>query len=263
MPLRVLTELSSRKWISRITGKFAKSKLSRGMIPRFAKLYKINVEEAEKGLAEYQTLNEFFTRRLKEHARTVDEQAHTIVSPVDAVITGIGKINQGAPFTVKGQQYTLAELLDCEDKAKEYANGHFVVLYLSPTDYHRIHVPLAGQIIDHKHCPGKVYPVNDFGLKNMKRVLSRNERMISYIKQDETEVAVIKVGAMNVASIQMSDRLDTHAGLINTKVKKGDELAYFEFGSTVVLLVNQQEFKFRADLTEGSKIRMGEVLGEL
>lgn len=260
MPLRILTELSSRKWISQLTGRFAKSRLSKGFIPRFARMYNINLDEAEKGIGEYRTLNEFFTRRLKQDARKIDEQEHTVVSPVDALITGMGKIEQGGPFTVKGQEYTLAELLDCKDKAKNYANGHFVVLYLSPTDYHRIHVPIAGEIAEHKHCPGKVYPVNDFGLRNMKRVLSRNERVISYITHDELEVAVIKVGALNVASIQMSDTFKN--GIVKAKVKKGDELAYFEFGSTVVLLINQPDFQFRADLNEGSRVRVGEVLGE-
>lgn len=252
---RLLTELSSRKSVSMLTGKLAKSKLSKGFISNFAKTYKINLSEAEKELQEYPTLNAFFTRRLKEGLRPIDAKVDTVVSPVDALITGIGEITEGTILNVKGQQYTVEEMLEDKEQEALYRNGHYVVLYLSPTDYHRIHTPISGEIVKHVHKIGKVYPVNDFGLKHAKRVLSRNERLITYIKNKDTEVAVVKVGALNVASIQLSDRLQSK------NIKKGEELAFFEFGSTVVLLLKEGTFQFLSGLKEGDHVKLGEPIG--
>ncbi|WP_338552299.1 archaetidylserine decarboxylase [Paenibacillus sp. KS-LC4] len=254
--LRAMTELSSRKSISRLTGRFAQSRASRRFIPRFAAMYGIKVEEAEKPLNEYATLNEFFTRRLKPGMRSIDDSADSLVSPVDALITGIGPIEDGTIVNVKGQDYTIEELLNRSPRAENYRNGHYFVLYLSPTDYHRIHAPVAGTIVESEHIPGKVYPVNDFGLTKMRRVLSRNERLITYIKHSGGETAVVKVGAMNVSSIRYVEPLSPHT-------VKGGDLAYFEFGSTVVLLTENKTFIPLPSLKLGQKVKMGEALGRL
>lgn len=254
--LRSMTELSSRKWISQLTGKFAQSSASRKLIPRFALTYKINVAEAEKQLHEYKTLNEFFTRRLKPGMRTVDNDPNVLVSPVDAIVTGIGHVTAGALVNVKGQNYTIAELLNNYSGLHKFVNGYFIVLYLSPTDYHRIHTPLSGTVVAREHVLGKVYPVNEFGLRHMKRVLSRNERLNTFIQHTAGEVAVVKVGAMNVSSIQYVQPL-------HDEVNKGDELAYFEFGSTVVLVTENEMFTPDEHIQLGSAIRMGGRLGTL
>lgn len=253
---RLMTELSSRKTISRITGGFAKSRLSRSLIPWFARTYQIRLEDAEKPHNEYMTLNDFFTRRLKSGLRPVDPSPSSLVSPVDALITGMGPIKAGQIVNVKGQDYTIEELLNRSPRMINYRDGFYFVLYLSPTDYHRIHTPVTGTIIEKEHIPGKVYPVNDFGLRHMKRVLSRNERLITYIRHASGEVAVVKVGAMNVSSIRYVDGLPAD-------LTAGGELAYFEFGSTVVLLTENGTFDPRTDLAVGSKVKMGERLGEL
>jgi len=253
---RLLTELSSRKTVSRVTGAFAKSRASRSLIPWFARTYGIRVEDAEKRIAEYASLNDFFTRRLKPGIRPVETGDSALVSPVDAMITGIGPIQAGQMFNVKGQDYTIEELLNRSPRLVNYKDGFFFVLYLSPTDYHRIHAPVGGKIVEKEHIPGKVYPVNEFGLRHMRRVLSRNERLITYMQHAFGEVAVVKVGAMNVSSIQYVSPLpDQLAG--------GDELAYFEFGSTIVLLTESGTFKPRSDLKLGSVVRMGQMLGTL
>lgn len=254
--LRAMTELSSRKWISRLTGRFAQSRGSRLFINRFAAMYGIKVEEAEKPLHQYSTLNEFFTRRLKPGSRLVHAEPGMIVSPVDALITGSGPIKAGTIVNVKGQDYTIEELLNRSPRMENYGEGYYIVLYLSPTDYHRIHTPVDGSILEREHVPGKVYPVNDFGLRRMRRVLSRNERLITYIKHNSGEVAVVKVGAMNVSSIRYTEPLQEQA-------VKGAELAYFEFGSTVVLLMEDDTFIPRSDLQPGLKVKMGEQLGKL
>jgi phosphatidylserine decarboxylase len=254
--LRSMTELSSRKWISRLTGRFAQSSASRRLIPRFAKIYGIRTEEAEKRLDEYTTLNEFFTRRLKPGIRSVDSDPSSLVSPVDALVTGAGPIDAGTILNVKGQDYTIEELLNRSPRTENYRHGYCVVLYLSPTDYHRIHAPADGTIVEREHIPGKVYPVNEFGLRHMRRVLSRNERLITYIRHKSGEVAVVKVGAMNVSSIRYAEPL-------GDRTVRGGELAYFEFGSTVVLLTEDGTFVPRDDLQVGLKVKMGEKLGML
>ncbi len=254
--LRMMTELSSRKFVSRLAGSFAKSSMSRRWISRFADMYKIPVEEAEKKLEEYVSLNDFFTRRLKPGIRPIDLSAGALVSPVDAKITACGTINDGLLLQVKGQDYTLDELLHGSPRLSQYRHGYFWVLYLSPTDYHRIHSPCEGEIMESEHIPGRVYPVNEFGLTSMRRVLSRNERLVTYIRHDIGEVAVVKVGALNVSSIKYVDPEPTI-------LERGQELAYFEFGSTIVLLTEDGTLQPRSDLKAGDKVRMGEKLGNL
>ncbi len=253
---RLLTELSSRKSISRLTGSFAKSRVSRRLIPWFARTYGIRVEDAEKHVREYASLNDFFSRRLKPGLRPIAKDADIAVSPVDSMITGIGPIREGQLLQIKGQDYTLEELLNESPRLVSYTDGFFMVLYLSPTDYHRIHSPVTGKILEKEHIPGKVYPVNDFGLVHMKRVLSRNERLVTYIRHDYGELAVVKVGAMNVSSIQ-------YATPLPDCLTRGCDLAYFEFGSTVVLLFENGTFTPRPDLQTGKKVKMGEALGVL
>jgi phosphatidylserine decarboxylase len=253
---RLLTELSSRKSISRITGSFAKSSLSRRLIPWFAKTYGIRLEDAEKHWQEYRSLNDFFTRKLKIGLRPIDKGTLSLASPVDASITGMGPIQAGQLLNIKGQNYTLAQLLNQSPRMVNYTEGFYFVLYLSPTDYHRIHSPISGRIIEKEHIPGKVYPVNEFGLRYMRTVLSRNERLVTYVQHEYGEIAVVKVGAMNVSSIQYVKPLPETLVI-------GDELAYFEFGSTVVLLLENNTFTSKANLMVGSKVKMGEALGQL
>lgn len=254
--LRLMTELSSHRWLSRLMGSFSHSRLSRFLIPVFIKTYQIPSAEAEKDLGEYLTLNEFFSRRLKPGMRPIATDTDALVSPVDATITAMGDITSGTMLNVKGQDYKIEELLNHSPHLELYKKGFFFVLYLSPTDYHRIHAPLTGRKVESDYIRGRAYPVNDFGMQHMKGVLSRNERLITYIAGTYGETAVVKVGAMNVSSIRYTDDKAVEWNI-------GDDLAYFEFGSTVVLLTESGTFTPRASLEVNSKVKMGEVLGTL
>lgn len=253
---RLLTELSSRKFIARIVGHFAKSKASRFLIPRFAKAYNIDIDLAEKGITEYTSLNEFFTRRLKAGVRPIDSDESSLISPVDARIMSMGKVEADRLLNIKGQDYSVRELLHDNARMSKYQNGFFFVLYLSPTDYHRIHSPVTGTIMEKEHVAGKVYPVHEKSLLHISKVLSRNERLTTFIEHGYGEVAVVKVGAMNVSSIQYVDALPN-------QLIRGDELAYFEFGSTVVLVIEDGTFTPNPTLHEGDKVVMGSSLGAL
>lgn len=253
---RLLTELSSRKFIARIVGRFAKSRASRFLIPKFAKAYHIDLDLAEKGIMEYSSLNEFFTRRLKAGVRPIDADESALISPVDARIMGMGKTEADRIVNIKGQDYSIQELLHNNKRFSKYQNGYYFILYLSPTDYHRIHTPVTGRIVEKEHVPGKVYPVHERSLLHINRVLSRNERLTTFIEHKYGEVAVVKVGAMNVSSIQYVDPLPE-------ELIRGDELAYFEFGSTVVLVIEADTFTPNPDMNTGDKVVMGSSLGTL
>ncbi len=250
---RFFTELTSSRFISSITGTFAKSKISKFMIPTFANIYNIKIEEAEMDLDQYPTLNSFFTRRLKPGTRVIDRNDQSLASPVDARITAVGEINDAKELIVKGQRYTPLEIINDFDDLQVNNFSHFIVLYLSPTDYHRIHAPVSGTWKSHLHVPGAVYPVHDPALTHIRGVLKRNERLTTCIQSKFGEVAVCKVGAMNVSSIQ-------YAVPIGTDLIKGGELAYFEFGSTVVLFVSGN-FNWDSTLVEGGRVRMGQAIG--
>lgn len=251
-----LTQLTSNQVISKSVGRLAKSKISRKWIPSFAKAYNIPVEEAELAVGEYPSLNAFFTRRLKPGARPIDEEANSIVSPVDALITACGYMEDGKLLEVKGQTYSLEELVNHNPRAESFRSGFFYVLYLSPRDYHRIHVPVDGVLEETEEIAGRVFPVNHASMTNIRHVLSRNYRINSYIQHPVGQVGVVKVAALNVASIQFVDGVQPQHPL-----KKGDELAYFEFGSTIVLLLEQGKYAPDTSVGVGSRVKMGERLG--
>lgn len=254
--LRLMTELSSHRGLSKVMGAFSHSKFSRHMIPVFIRAYNIPASQAEKDPVAYGSLNEFFSRRLKPGMRPLAEAKDALVSPVDAMITAMGELDNGTILNVKGQDYKLEELLNHSPHLERYRKGFFFVLYLSPTDYHRIHSPVAGRKVESDYIKGRAFPVNDFGMTQIRGVLHRNERLITYIAHDSGEVALVKVGAMNVSSIKYSDeRAD--------QWDKGADLAYFEFGSTVVLLTESDTFAPLPGLAVGAKVKMGEQLGLL
>jgi phosphatidylserine decarboxylase len=253
---RLTTELSSQPIIARLVGKFAKSSLSKPLIPRFATLYGIPLDEASKAVDQYVSLNDFFIRQLREGARSIHPDSDAIVSPVDGTLVAVGEISNDHAFVVKGQTYTVDGLLNDSVYVSRFRKGTFAVIYLSPSNYHRIHSPVAGRLIAFERIPGKVYPVNDRGMRLMPRVLSRNARLISYITVEDKTMALVKVGAMNVSSIRYST-----GDQPPTNVMKGDELAYFEFGSTVVLLWEQGMFQPSDHLCAGLPLRMGEKIG--
>lgn len=255
---RLLTELSSRPTIARAAGAFAKSPFSRRLIPRFASLYRIPLEEAELDVSEYASLNDFFIRRLKSGARAIDPDANSVVSPVDGTVAEAGIVEPDRTFLVKGQTYTVDELLGGSPHASRYDGGLFAVIYLSPSNYHRIHAPVDAAVIEFERIPGAVYPVNDPSMRLMTRVLSRNTRVVTYLQHGKTTVALVKVGAMNVGSIQYAVGTEPPE-----RVAKGEELAYFEFGSTVVLLWERGSFVPGDRLKSGAIVRMGEKIGEI
>ena len=250
---RLMIELTNGRWSSVILRRFARSRVSRFVVPSFAKIYKLNQDEMEKALYEYHTLHDLFIRTLKKEVRLVDEDANSVVSPVDAVIEDVGSINETSEMLVKGKSYSIQEMLGSDQTVTKYLNGTYMVLYLSPSHYHRIHSPVEGAIVKQWTLGSKSYPVNKMGLKYGVRTLAKNYRMITEVKTASGHVAIVKVGAMFVNSIEK-----THKGMT---LQKGEEMAYFSFGSTVVLLFQKGTFQLDPSIQTPKDIRIGEKIG--
>ncbi|MDR4889025.1 phosphatidylserine decarboxylase [Fredinandcohnia sp. QZ13] len=252
---RFFIELTNHRLSSALLRKFSQSRVSAILIPSYAKIYNINQAEMEKNLSDFVTLHDLFVRQLKIDSRRIDSNENTVISPVDAVIEETGMITTNKEMIVKNKHYSIQEMLGDEDSLAKYIGGTFVILYLSPSHYHRIHSPISGVIKKQWELGLKSYPVNRLGLKYGKDPLSKNYRKITEIRANNSYVAVVKVGAMFVNSIETTHRSDI--------VKKGEEIAYFSFGSTVILLFEKDRFTISPEISSSINIKMGEVLGTL
>lgn len=250
---RLFIELTNGRWTSALLKRFSRSSASRFVIPSFAKLYHLNQEEMEKKLGDFPTLHDLFIRKLKEGMREIHQDDDSVTSPVDGVLEDIGTISENSEMIVKGKNYSVSEMLGDPSVLAKYVQGTYMILYLSPSHYHRIHSPVSGIVQKRWVLGNKSYPVNKWGLKYGKRTLSKNYRLITEMKTDFGYTAVVKVGAMFVNSIEIS-----HVG---NSLKKGEEMAYFSFGSTVILLFEKGIFQPNAALQTPAELKVGEKIG--
>ncbi|WP_078428879.1 phosphatidylserine decarboxylase [Alkalihalobacterium alkalinitrilicum] len=252
---RAFVELTGNRFNSHLLRTFTTSRLSKGVNRSFTKVYNLKTEEMEKPLHEYKSLHELFTRRLKEGTRPIDLNQHALVSPVDGVLAHVGSLNEQSAFRVKGQDYTLQEMLGSTEKSQVYCGGTFVILYLSPSHYHRIHSPISGRVLERWQLGNKSYPVNRQGLQYGKRPLSKNYRLITEVEVHHKRAAIVKVGALNVNSIHL-----THDG---KNVEKGKEIGYFSFGSTVILLFEHGLVELDPQLQCPTEVKVGMRIGTI
>lgn len=274
----LLLSILPKNIISKLFGMFTYLRLPRFMmIPilrAFAAMYKINLNEAELSITEYNSLNQFFTRALKAGARIIDSNINAAVSPVDARITNFGDINESTLIQAKGFDFSLRELIGSEKYWKEFENGKFITFYLSPQDYHRIHSPFGGRILGYYYEPGKLFPVNDAAVGGIQSLFPKNERLITFLQTDYGKIAVVKVGASNVGKIRVTydDKIVTNTWIrfpkeheymnVNIMIDKGSELGRFEMGSTVILIFQKDMidlFPFQKE----SRIQYGVTIGNL
>ncbi len=219
----------------------------------FAAAYKINLAEAEFDITEYQSLGDFFVRRLKPGIRPIGQTWN--VHPADAVITQAEKITDGKLIQAKNKFYNVVDLTNDSSALAKYNEGYFLTYYLCPTDYHRMHSPVDGVIQKITHIPGKLWPVNAWSTENIPELFSVNERVCVEIKTDRGLVNVIFVGATNVGQIILTVDSEIHGNQLvlskslfkenlNIKVTKGQELGMFRMGSTVVMLYQKNTLDF-------------------
>lgn len=264
--------LLPKNLVSRFVGALASRSISKIAIKWFAKRYKINLEEAREPIESFKTLNAFFTRKLKDGMRTIAEADNpkAIVSPVDGKIAQFGPIENGRIIQAKGRHYTVQELLGDDKEAEPFINGTFMTIYLAPTDYHRMHHYMDGEITGFRYIPGTLFPVNPFSVANIENLFPINERLTTYYDCAGKSAAIVKVGATIVGKIKVtySDaesnisknvRAETFSKKIS--VKKGDELGLFAMGSTVVMLFPEGTTKFIDNLPTEEKVQVGQILG--
>lgn len=265
-----LLSLLPKNAISRLAGRFAKSRWSRPIIPGFARKFNIDLSEAALPIEAYPTLVDFFTRELKPGLRPTHPDPSVMVSPVDGRVAQFGRLDRGELLQAKGVTYTAADLLADSELAKRYVGGFFITIYLSPRDYHRIHTPVEGQVAGATYVPGKLWPVNPTGVEGVPGLFAKNERLITYLDSSFGRVAVVKVGATIVGSVKVvydaglgtnikGGRVDrrTFAG---PRLDKAEELGRFEFGSTVILLVEPGDFAWAPEVQVGAPVKLGQAL---
>lgn len=249
--MSAITRYIPKNHVSYFTGKLVHLKLPRPLrfltrfiIAKFAQAYRINLDEAEFKVQDYESLGDFFIRRLKPGVRPLGTT--WAVHPADAVITQAGNIREGNLIQAKGRQYSLKNFTQDEHGAEKWHDGVFLTYYLCPTDYHRVHSPVTGIIKRISHIPGKLWPVNSWSTTNIHELFSVNERILVEIETDRGLVGVMFVGATNVGQIILAFDPEVIGNQMNAAIRydksyqvpvtKGDELGAFRMGSTVVML---------------------------
>lgn len=243
----------------------------------FVKRYRVDMGEAGcSDPLQYACFNDFFTRELKEGARVVDEAVGSVVCPADGAISQVGPIEQGSLLQAKGRHFSLVDLLGGnEERADPFQEGVFATVYLSPRDYHRVHMPLSGTLTNMIHVPGKLFSVNQLTSENVPGLFARNERVVCLFDTDTGPMALVLVGAMIVASVETvwagqvcPGRTDcaevSYADqLPPIQIAKGAEMGRFKLGSTVIAVFGPGVAKFEESLGAGDPVRMGQRLGTL
>lgn len=246
--------------------------LKRLVIERFVRLYGVDVgEAAQPDLAAYASFNAFFTRALREGARPV--AADTIVSPADGRVSEIGKLAGESLVQAKGHSFTLPELLAGDsDRVAAFRDGLWATIYLSPRDYHRVHLPLAGRLTSMVFVPGRLFSVSDATAQLVPRLFARNERVLCHFETALGPMTVVLVGAIFVASMETvwhgevrgsrgyPTRWD-YAGDDARVFATGAEIGRFNMGSTVIVLLPPGVARWTGDVVAGSRVQVGQTLG--
>ncbi len=243
----------------------------------FVHQFKVDLSIAQQpDLNAYPSFNAFFTRALKPEARPVCHGETEIASPVDGTVSQIGPIENQRIFQAKGHDYTLRELLGGSDEhAAKFINGAFATIYLSPRDYHRIHIPYDGILNEMIHIPGRLFSVNQATTELIPGLFSRNERVVCLFETDAGPMAVIMVGAIFVGSMDTvwhGTVTPTHIRRITRwhysskddnriSFRRGGEIGRFNMGSTVIVLFGQDRVEWNSLVSASASIRMGECMG--
>lgn len=250
---KYFVELTGNPISSALLKSFTRSRLSQPIIRPFAKTFQINTDEMAHPMAHYKSLQSFFTRKLKNDVRPIDESPSTLISPVDGVLSGVGQVDHQQIFHIKNRPYSITKIFGDEKKAAPYKEGFFFLLYLSPSHYHHFHYPISGKIISRYALGGISYPVNDLGIKFGDNLFSTNHRIISELQTSFGKVAVVAVGALNVNSIQLSNS--------SKSCVKGEAFGHFSFGSTVIVFIEKNS-SFTPTIPINSEVFMGQSIGE-
>ncbi|HJL34316.1 MAG TPA: archaetidylserine decarboxylase [Polyangiaceae bacterium LLY-WYZ-15_(1-7)] len=249
----------------------APSPLLEQAVDAFARSYDIDLGEAVVPPGGFKTFDEFFTRKLREGARPADPDPGAVLSPADGRVEDLGPIDPEGSLLVKGRRYEVAELLGDAASAERYRGGSYFIVYLSPRDYHRVHAPVSGAVVELRHVPGTLYPVNAIGVTHVPQLFAKNER-VAVVQRTERrgEVATIMVGAIGVGRISVCfDDLVTNVGRApgvrrygedGPPIERAEELGVFHIGSTAIVFVPPEAGASRFVVTAGAQVRVGQAI---
>jgi len=237
-------------------------------------LHEVNMSEAvEENPYAYENLNAFFTRALKSDARPIDATENSMCCPVDGKVSQAKKIENGRVFQAKNHDYSLLELVGgINELAEPFNNGKFATIYLSPRDYHRIHMPMDGKLTDMVYVPGRLFSVAPHTVNTVPRLFARNERLVCKFETVHGPMIMILVGAVNVSAIDTvwagsvtppSKRkvIHTHYENVDISLKKGAEMGRFNLGSTVVLLMGEN-CNLEDAITHDEPVKLGQLMAK-
>jgi phosphatidylserine decarboxylase len=240
------------------------------------KHYGVNMSEAlESNPDAYQHFNQFFTRQLKPEVRPLTTESKAIACPADGVISQCGNINQVNALQAKGKSFSIVDLLGGSvERAVPFMDGRFATIYLSPKDYHRLHMPLTGTLTEMVHVPGRLFSVNAATARSVPRLFARNERVVTIFDTEAGPMALVLVGAIFVCSIEtVWHGIVTPPTTKTTQtwqypqrrvtLEKGKEMGRFNMGSTIIVLFGKDKAEWLNDLKEGSCVKLGAKIGTL
>ena len=265
----LLTNRLPRRWLTLAMGRFSKIRhpwvrsASIWIWQRFVD--DLRLDEARKST--FDSLHDCFTRELKPGARPVDARSNILISPCDAVVGELGDLNDLSLLQAKGFPYSAAELLDSERRAKRFRDGRYITLRLKSSMYHRFHAPCDGWVDGFSYISGDTWNVNPIALKVVERLFCKNERAVIDFEVDQGAITLVPIAAILVASMRfhgVSDPINlSYRGpnrvSLRRRYRKGDEIGYFEHGSTIVLFATR-DYRFEPSIATGMTIRMGQAL---
>jgi phosphatidylserine decarboxylase len=250
--------------------------LSRLLIRAFTRRYRIHLGDYEfERLVNYDSFAHFFTRGLKPDARLPSRDPDMLSSPVDGTVSQVGALQTGRLIQAKGHLYGAADLLRDAAVADEFISGSFITIYLSPRDYHRVHMPVDGQLRHWSYVPGRLFSVNPATVRALPDLFLRNERLCAIFDTRFGPLAVIMVGAMIVGGLETvwtgrvtpPHRREREPSLYRPmepiRLKRGEELGRFNIGSTVILLLPRDAAIWRKEIAAGATVRMNQPLAQV
>ncbi|MBN8769841.1 MAG: phosphatidylserine decarboxylase [Stenotrophomonas nitritireducens] len=269
LPHRLLSSMARALAYSR------NPRVSRWLIDTVTRKFDVNLAEAaDPDPRSYASFNAFFTRALKPGARVADADPRALLMPADGRISQLGPIEDGRIFQAKGQSFTAAELLGDARDAEPFADGLFATVYLSPRDYHRVHMPWTGTLRETVHVPGRLFSVGPDAVANVPRLFARNERLVCHFDTDFGPMVQVMVGALLVSGVETvwsGEEIPAYGDRITRKDWRGKgitlerfaEMARFNYGSTVIVLLPPGVAEFDPALMAESPVRLGQLLARL
>ena len=276
----ILQYLLPHHGLSRLVALLANSRwplIKNPFIALFKAHFKVDLGEARiQDYRQYECFNDFFTRQLQDSARPIQGDDRTIVSPADGAVSELGKIQDQSLLQAKGIDYSAVDLLGgAPQDAEPFKDGNFITIYLSPRDYHRVHMPIAGSLQKTVYIPGRLFSVNQRTTERVNGLFTRNERLVCFFDTPAGPMALVLVGAMIVAGIETTwaghvcpnkhgeVRTDRHGQQPAIELDRGAEMGRFKLGSTVILLFGPDAINLGNEIFPQSNIRMGEAIGSL